>query len=556
MTIEMRHNPLNRMKGIICIVTVLLMAAVSVQAQDTTKRKTINITSTFKPSLKNNAKINFNADAPLIDSTRPNLQYNLPVQFLPLQYQPVGLNPVALPGDTLKTWNNDNYIKVGVGNVHLPYVKAGLSFGDKKYSFFNVAAEGYSSKGDLKYQKNSLFDASITGTVKTPHNLEWDGKLGFRGEGYYLYGFQPDNLQFANSELQQQFLTFEGRIGLRNSVPTAYGLTYNPNLKVVAFGDNLTPRGTEINTVVNLPLQKTIGDHFGIDLGVTADLTHYSVTDVFTVNNNLFYVSPAVVYHDDNISIHAEMTPSWDQKDFHLLPNFSADYTTNDKKFTLFAVFDGFYEKGSYQRFSTINPWLWQPSELLNTRVQEFYGGFKGSLSNHISYLAKAGMSEYHNMPLFLNDSLDGKNFKVIYEPKLNIFNVHGEISYIQGEQFSITAGLTLRNLKAKQEYRAWGMLPLELNANMRWEILKDLWLKADLWAFDGAPYRGLDKLTRTGSGGFDLNAGLEFRITRQLNLWLQMNNILNDKYQRWNQYPVYGFNILGGVIFSFGGKK
>jgi hypothetical protein len=556
MTIEMRRNPPIGIKGIICMAAALMMAAGSLRAQDTAKRKTINITSTFKPSLRNSAKISFNADAPPIDSARPNLTYNLPVQYLSLQYQPAGLNPVALPGDTLKTWGSDNYIKVGVGNVHLPYVKAGLSFGDKKYSFFNVFAEGYSSKGDLEYQKNSLFDAAITGTVKTPSNLEWNGKLGFRGEEYYLYGYQPKDLQFASSELQQQFLTFEGRIGLRNSVPTAYGLTYNPNLKVVAFGDNLKPRGTEINTVINLPLQKTVGDHFAINLGVTADLTHYTVTDVFTADNNLFYVSPAVVYHGDNLSIHAELTPSWDQKDFHLLPNLSADYTTNDKRFTLFAVFDGFYEKGSYQRFSTINPWLWQPGPLLNTRVQEFYGGFKGSLSNHVSYLAKAGMSEYRNMPLFLNDSLDGKNFRIVYEPKLNVFNVHGEITYIQGEQFTATAGLTLRNFKARQEYRAWGMLPLELNANLRWEILKDLWLKADLWTFDGAAYRGPDQLPRTASGGFDLNAGLEFRITRQLNLWLQMNNILNDKYQRWNQYPVYGFNILGGVIFSFGGKK
>ena len=128
-------------------------------------------------------------------------------------------------------------------------------------------------------------------------------------------------------------------------------------------------------------------------------------------------------------------------------------------------------------------------------------------------------------------------------------------MSYTQAEQFTATVGLTLRNFKTKQEYRAWGMLPLELNADLRWEILKDLWLKAGLWAFDGASYRGLDQNVRTGSGGVDLNAGLEFRITRQLNLWLQMNNIFNNKYQRWNQYPVYGFNILGGVIFSFGGK-
>ena len=53
----------------------------------------------------------------------------------------------------------------------------------------------------------------------------------------------------------------------------------------------------------------------------------------------------------------------------------------------------------------------------------------------------------------------------------------------------------------------------------------------------------------------FDLNAGVEFRITKQLNLWLQMNNIFNNKYERWNQYQSYGFNILGGIVFSFGDK-
>ena len=51
------------------------------------------------------------------------------------------------------------------------------------------------------------------------------------------------------------------------------------------------------------------------------------------------------------------------------------------------------------------------------------------------------------------------------------------------------------------------------------------------------------------------MNAGVEFRILRQLNLWFQMNNIFNDMYERWHQYPVYGFNVAGGIVFSFGGK-
>ena len=549
----MNRNPKIFMKGIIYSIVFLFLVTLTVRAQDTTKRKTINITSTFKPALKNTAKLNFNAEAPLIDTTHPNLSYNLPVQFLSMVYQPVGLNPMALPADSIKAWNNDNYIKAGIGNVHLPYVQAGFSFGDRKNSFFNAFLEGYSSKGNQPFQENSLLDASVSGTIKAANNLEWDGGLGFRADGYYLYGFQPDTLKFAKSQLQQQFFTFDGRIGLRNTAPTAYGLTYNPNIKIAAFGENSSPRVSEADMVLNLPVEKTVGEHFAIDLGFTADLTNYTNGNAQTISNDLFLVSPAVVYHNDNIAMHIEMTPSWDQSAFHLLPNFRAEYTTDDKRFTLFASLDGYYDKGSFKRFAGINPWLWAPTSLLNTRVTEFFGGFKGSLSPHISYLAKAGFSESRNMPLFLNDSLDGKNFQVVYEEKLDAFNLHGELSYIDGEDFNVTAALTLSNYKTSSQYRAWGLLPLEFTTSMRWQIMKDLWLKADLWAFEGAYWRYLNQAVSSGSGGFDVNAGLEFRITKQLNLWLQMNNLFNDKYQRWNQYSVYGFNILGGVIFNFG---
>jgi hypothetical protein len=546
-------NPMNMMKGIFYTVFMVCLLGTAAHAQDTTRKKTINITSTFKPALKNTAKLNFNAEAPLIDTSRPDLKYNLPVQFLSLTYLPAGLNPVALPSDSVKNWNNDNYIKVGAGNIHLPYVQAGLSFGDRTNSFFNVFAEGYSSKGKLPYQENSLLAATISGTIKSANNLEWDGALGFRNENYYLYGFQPDTLKFAKSQLQQQFFTFDGRIGLRNTVPTPYGLTYNPNVKIAAFGLNNSPRTSEADMVFNVPVEKTINEHFAIDLGFTADLTNYEYPNRSTVSNNLFLVSPAVLYHSDNIALHIEMTPSWDQGDFHLLPNFRGEYTTDDKRFTLFASLDGYYDKGSFKRFAGINPWLWAPTTLLNTRVNEFFGGFKGSLSDHISYLAKAGFSESHNMPLFLNDSLDGKNFEVIYEDRLDKFTFHGEMSYLDGENLNVTAGITFNNFKTSSQYRAWGLLPFEFTTTFRWQLLKDLWLKADLWAFEGGYFRNINQTVASTNGGFDVDAGLEFRVAKQFNLWLQMNNLFNDKYQRWNQYSVYGFNILGGVIFTFG---
>ncbi|MFZ9189448.1 MAG: hypothetical protein ACO21G_12765, partial [Algoriphagus sp.] len=51
--------------------------------------------------------------------------------------------------------------------------------------------------------------------------------------------------------------------------------------------------------------------------------------------------------------------------------------------------------------------------------------------------------------------------------------------------------------------------------------------------------------------GAFDVNTSLEFKVNQSWRFWGQFNNLFNQSYQRWNQYPVYGFNFLIGVVFS-----
>ena len=529
---------------------------ISVNAQDFAKRKTIDITSQFKPVLREAAKLNFHASPSLSDTTKPKLNYDIPSKFLLLSYQPGELKPVALQPDSVLEWHNDNYIKVGAGSVHFPYIKTGFSFGDGKSTFFNIFADEFISKGKLQYQQNSATSIKLTGTLKAQNNLEWDGALNYKFDGNYLYGFQPDTLKFSKDDLKQNFQTFGGRLSMHNMVPTEFGLTYNPNVSVSVFSDNHSPAASEANTVLNLPLRKEIGKTFAFDLGFTANLTNYRLNSN-SINNNIFYVSPALLYKTSSVNVRAELTPSWDQKTFHLLPNFSADINPFENKKMVFQLgWISYYDKGSYQRFESINPWLAQPTTLLNTRVQERFAGIKGSLTDHITYSAKVAFNQYWNMPLFVNDSVGGgKDFLIRYDSSLKDFLVHGEIAYTVGEQFSISAGLSLHQYKTSTEYRAWGMLPVEFNSTLKWQILKDLWLKSDFWAWDGANYLAKSGQTGKNNPAVDLNAGVEYRITRKLNLWLQMNNIFNSKYQRWNQYQSYGFNILGGIVFSFSDK-
>jgi hypothetical protein len=536
------------------------------RAQDTTKRRTIDITSSFKPVLREAVKINFNAAPPQADTSKPRLSYNIPAQYLFLMYHPGEMKPVAFQGDTLKPWENYNYIKVGVGNVHFPFIQTGFTFGDEKTSQFNIFANHLSSKGSLPSQKNSLTDVKLMGTVKTAKNLEWNGSLGFKNDAYYLYGYRPDSLgaKFTSDSLRQFFQTFEGRLSLRNTEPTEFGLTYRPNIKVSVFMDNHDPKASEANTVLNLPLEKSIGKSFGFNLAFTADLTNYRPGGSLpNQNNNVYVVTPAFLVKTPNLYLQASVAPSWDNKQFTLLPNFIADVNTTDQRFGVQLGWIEYYEKGSYQRYESINPWLAQPGLLLNTRVQERYAGLKGSLDKHFGYSAKIGFNQYRNMPLFVNDTLadvtgsGGRQFDVLYEKSMETLQIHGELHYIQGEDFTASASLNYQQFhKLQTQAKAWGLLPLEFNANLKWQAFKDFWAKVDLFAFDGAKYRASNNgADFKGDGAFDLNAGVEFRITRQLNLWVQMNNLFNKKYERWHQYPVYGFNILGGIVFSFSGK-
>jgi hypothetical protein len=549
-------------KKIALVFTVAVCATGAVFSQDTTIRKrTIDITSSFKPVLREAVKINFNAAAPVVDTSRPGLSYTIPQQNLLLGYLPAPLKPVALQIDSLNAWKYSNYIKVGVGNIHIPYAQAGFSFGDGKNSFFNIFAKGYTSKGKLNFQKNNYTAVSADGTVRTAANLEWNGGIGFKSEDYFFYGFLPNTLPFTKDYLRQRFQTYGAKISLRNLEPTAFGLTYNPSLKVDVFsGNNFLGKGTETNTVLNLPLTKTFGDEFAFNLGFTADLTNYKPVSKKTVQNNLFYVSPVVSYKNENFHLAAGVSPAWSGRKFHLLPNIMADIMTNDKNFTFQAGWIGYYDKGSYQRFASINPWVTQPQSLMNTRSQELYAGIKGSLLDHFTYSAKASAIQFRDLATFVNDSTDGKTFHTVYASSAQALRLHGEIGWTQGEDLSWNNAVTITRYKnIDGQLDAWGLTPFELTSSLRWQLFKDFFLKGDLYGFGPAPYRSRvsNNLYKSvnGQSGFDFSAGVEFKVTRALNLWLQMNNIFNNRYQRWNQYEVYGFNILGGIVFSFDTK-
>jgi hypothetical protein len=530
-----------------------LFAALGVQAQDTTGKR-VRITSSFKPVLKEAAKVNLTAAPPATDTTRPRLQYNIPNQNLNLAFQPGSLRPLALQVDTGSQWSNESYVKAGFGNFSTPFAQVGLSVGDGKRAGLNLYGRHISSKGKIRYQDYSTTNLDLN-TFLQSGNIEWNARLGALQENYKKYGFEPKTLDFPEDSIRVRWQTWRGRVSFHNINRTALGISYSPELRIDAFSDGLS--NSESNTYLHVPVQKTLGQKFAVDVALTASLSRYKPEKKEEVNNNFFAVSPSLLYRTANINLNAGIRPAWDRNSSRLFPNVTAEIATSDQRFSFQAGWVGYFRNAGFQYMAGINPWIWAPQTVYNSGVEERYAGFKGSTGDHLSYSAKIGFNKITNQPLFTNDTIsEGKSFMVINEPELKVFNFGGEVGYTIGETFSLVSNIQVNQYKTRVAQKAWGLLPIEFRTALRLQVLKDLYVTTDLYTFDGPQFLRKDGSRGNLPSAMDLSAGLEFRIIKNLKLWAQFNNMLNKEYQRWNQYPVYGFNFLGGVVFSFAQSK
>ena len=523
-----------------------------VSLSDNIKDRTVTVTSTFTPSLRDAAKVNFNATTLPSNIVAPQLNYNIPAQNLFFSYETPSLHPLALNIDTLVHWHNDNFVKLGFGNYSTPYAEAGVSFGDGETNAVAIHVKRTSSKGSLPFQQFAKTGADANGVFNPNNDLEVSAKVFFDLNSQYRYGYMPSTLQFNKDSLRARYTTFGGKLALRNKRPNDVGIDYSPSVAITTFSSNQNAR--ESNLIVDAPFSKTLIDNLSLKLRLNEDYTSYK-NDLHdtSFNNNIFYIAPALEFKTKNFRATAGITPSWDRGAYHTLPNFSIEAKINDEKFLLQAGWVGYYNKNTYRTLAEYNPWIENPTQLLNTRATEIYGGLKGSVGSHLTYSGKISFIQYHELPLFLNDTITGRYFQTLYESAVKDTRIHGEIGYAVSENFSVNGGITFNVYSSFKDYaKAWGLPTTELNGTFRWTPIKALTLKSDLFYWDGVHYLNPQKQDKAINQAVDWNVGAEVVVIKNLSLWLQLNNLLNNKYQRWNQYTVLGTNVLGGIIFKF----
>ncbi|MBP6432578.1 MAG: hypothetical protein KA319_12500 [Ferruginibacter sp.] len=522
--------------------------------RDTAKKQTIDITSSYKPVLRNAVKINFSASHLNADTTRSKLQYSVPSQNLFYSYQPITLRPLALQQDTNLYLGMRNFLKLGYGNFATPYVSAGFSFGDGKKMLFNLYANYISSKGKIVNQEYAQMQVKANGSFFMPKNEFYVGAQLSQNSNY-LYGYNHTLYNYKKDSIRHQFQDIVLSAGFRNTAKGEYGISYNPNVTVINFTNK--DRVSESSIIANAPITKTFGDAFMLKIEGKADITSYTTKNLVSnikISNNVFQIAPSLIISSPRFTINGGIIPTWNNGIFVWLPNVYAEAQLKEKTVMFQAGWIGRYTKNTYRNLTAINPFLTTITAQNNTKEIEYYGGIKATVGKHFSFNLKGGIVSFKDLPFFINDTAtDNKAFKISNEKSVQSLRIHGDVNFVNQDKFTLTAGLTFNGYTLMQSNaKAWHTVPLEITSSLRWWAFKQVLFKADLYAFGGGNYLQKGNTAQTFTGGTDISAGVEFRVNKMFSAWLDINNIANQKYQRWHNYEVLGLNVLGGVRVNF----
>lgn len=540
----------NSFKKIFFFLPLCLIFLIS-KAQDTTRRQTIEITSSYKPSLLNNVKINLYASPISSDTSRPHLAYSIPPQNLFYAYQPIALKPLALQADTSLQLGDRNQLKAGFGNYTTPYISGAFSFGDGKRNLGNIYGDYISSRGKIQNQDFSEIQLKGTGSIFSAKNETYAG-VGFAQHEYYQYGYDHSINTFNKDDIRRSYQDLFASVGFRNIKLNDLGINYNPHLEVHEFSRE--NKADETTLILNLPAEKKFSDAVSFKITASGNFDKYQLKNASSsITNNLFQLAPEFTYYSEQFTFHGGISPTWNNGVLAVLPNIYAEAQLPDNILMIQAGLVGNYIPNSFRTLSAENPYMQDPEFMKNTKEVQFYAGIKATVGNHFNFNAKAAFIAYHDMPLFVNDSIIGNSFYISNESKMKDLQIHGDLNFISQDKFTVTGALDLNSYTALHDNeKAWGLFPLKLTGSFRWNAFEQLILKGDLSAFSGGKALLKNGDIKNMKGGTDLSVGAEFKLNKQFSVWLDMDNLLNSKYERWNNYPVYGFQVIGGILVHF----
>ena len=459
-----------------------------------------------------------------------------------------------------------------------------------------------SSQGNIKGVKldDKFYDTGLDLTyASNMDTYHWNLDLGYQNQVYNWYGLPQyfgDNLSgedqssLINSiDPQQTYHNFYigGTIGARDSFFDKAVIKYN------RFWD---ATGSEENHVIFKPsIDLGVADYFfklnfGVDYLSSKFDRAYSALPLNPATtfpsenaNAILSANPnfQLLQDDLTVNIGAEVTylsvmqnkyngdDFGSDSKFFVYPKITASYKVVGDLMIAYAGAEGGLQQNTYRDLTNINPYL-SPTQIIRPTDSQYdiYVGLKGKLTNSVSYNVRGSYLSEKDKPFFLSNEYTqtpgneayafGNSFSVVYD-NIKTMSFFGELKadFSKNVAFGINASFNSFSVSSLDE--AWNLPQVKVGSNLDVNITKKWFAGANVFFVGermdkqiGQDFQEIGIEKRTLDAYFDANLNVGYRYNERLTAFLKANNIANQAYEKWFNYPTQQFQVLLGASYKF----
>lgn len=483
-----------------------------------------------------------------------------------------------------------NYATFGGGNYGTLNAELFVTENIDKYGYVAGVFRHLSSQGGIKDVEldDAFFDTSIEMTYgSNDKDMSWNVDLGYQNQIYHWYGLPTgfgDTLTpedrtalIGGIDSQQSYsnIALGGKVSFDESIFNEASLKFNHFSD--AFGSSENRFYVKPSFQLDV-MEESIKTNVIVDyLGGSFDKNYWNTnTESIKYGFTNFGIAPSFEMQEDDWTVHIGMGIFYsldnqnNDNNFLLYPQINASYKVVGDLMIFYAGAEGDLEQNSYMDFVNENPFVSPTLYITPTdKKYDVFAGLKGKFADNVSYNVRASYLNESNKALFKSNDFTensanedyayGNSLQVVYDD-MKTLSFFGELKADFTEDVSFGINGTFNSYTNDVQQEAWNLPTIKLNSTLDYAITKKWFAGFDVFYVGERKDQKLNMdiiyvvapSPVTLESYFDVNAHVGFKYSERLTAFLRANNITNNGYEKWLNYPVQGFQVVLGANYKF----
>lgn len=560
------------------------------QEEETIGTETVTVTKAYTPTISDAFKLK--STPSLNDSIvlrKKEIEYNIfsvPVAstFTPAKGKAATVEKTPPP----VLFNS--YASVGLGNYNNALVDfyTSRSF-NRGEDLLDVGFNHHSSRGEIDGTAldNIFYNTKLESSyAKKDSDYDWGVNLGLQHQLYNWYGIPDGAFDDATIDgIDERQNYYKAQAGAHVNMEDSFFKRGELLLRRFWDGVESGENRAVLSPTIELPLTEelvTIKAKLDYVGGTFENANLANEANIPGIDYSYFQagVNPSILILRDDLTLNlgANFVYGMDMENsdgnFFIYPTVTASYRLVEDDVIAYGGIEGELKQNSYYSFVEENPYVSPTLSIVPTDQQyDAYIGLKGQLFSNVSYNIKGSYMAENRKPLFKLNPTNlfrtdekgyyyGNSFELFYDD-VRTLGIFGELNVDVNRNFSLGVNAEVYEYDTETDNPAWNLPNIKGTLFMDYQIGEEWFMGLNLFYVgeredfttvfvqNTAPENFPAAIVALDSY-FDANAHIGYRFNEQLSIFAKAANIANNNYNRWANYPVQGFQILGGATYKF----